>query len=233
MRRLTYLAAAVTGALSLGFAEAARATVTLEFNRDWGSTQQTLSAATAAFSFSDASGDVLVSLVLSNTTGGGTTATLVGIAFDLPDSAAVSLFDANGTAFTKLWTDVSLPPFGTFDQGISTPRNTFVGGNANQGLHTGDTLAPLSFMVATTMNAADFETAFLNGHLAGGDLRAAARFQQVNPGGSDKIFGGVPPPPPPPPPDVPEVPEPSAWLLMISGFFGAGAILRRRRRATA
>jgi PEP-CTERM motif len=29
------------------------------------------------------------------------------------------------------------------------------------------------------------------------------------------------------------VPEPTTWALMLSGFFGAGAFLRRRRAMTA
>jgi hypothetical protein len=55
--------------------------------------------------------------------------------------------------------------------------------------------------------------------------------------GLDNVrFGQVdltPPPPPPPPPPVGAIPEPGAWALMIIGFGGAGAMLRRRRTSTA
>lgn len=43
----------------------------------------------------------------------------------------------------------------------------------------------------------------------------------------------MPPPvptPPPSPPPVPVVPEPSTWLMMLIGFFGLGAAMRRRQR---
>jgi hypothetical protein len=53
-------------------------------------------------------------------------------------------------------------------------------------------------------------------------MDAAARFQQVNAGGgSDKVKGGT------------AVPEPSTWALMLLGFGGAGALIRRRRYAAA
>lgn len=42
---------------------------------------------------------------------------------------------------------------------------------------------------------------------------------------------GAPPPPPPPPPGG--VPEPSTWAMMLIGFFGAGSMVRARRRVTA
>lgn len=44
--------------------------------------------------------------------------------------------------------------------------------------------------------------------------------------------GGDPPAPPPPPGTDPvtAVPEPATWLSLILGFFGIGAVLRRRHR---
>jgi hypothetical protein len=38
------------------------------------------------------------------------------------------------------------------------------------------------------------------------------------------------PPPPPPPDPTTGVPEPATWALMLTGFFGAGGLLRSRRR---
>ena len=221
-------------AIGLTIATAANATVTLEFNPAWGSTENTGASATAAFSFSDVGNDVLIDLVLTNTTNGtlglgATQATLVGIAFDLPTYTSLS-YNNGGTAFTKLWTNVSAPPMGVFDQGISTPRNTFNGGNGNSGLTALQTLGTVQFTVNTTLTAAQFESAFSSGHLVGGDLNAMARFQQVNAGGgSDKVFGGNPPPPVLPP----GVPEPATWAMMIIGFGAAGSMLRRRRAAIA
>ena len=231
MRISTLMASAVV--FSAAFAGAANATVTLEFNPSWGSTENTGAAATAAFSFSDVASDVGIDLILRNITNGArgglnaTSATLVGLAFDLPTFTSLSYADG-GTNFTKLWTNVILPPFETFDFGISTPRKTFVGGNPNGGLTSGNTLAVVHFRVNTTLNAAAFEAAFAAGNLVGGDLNAAARFQQVNTGGgSDKVWGGSPPSPLHQPTAVP---EPATWALMILGFSGVGGVIRTRRR---
>lgn len=231
MRISTLMASAVV--FSAALAGAANATVTLEFNPSWGSTENTGAAATAAFSFSDVASDVGIDLILRNITNGArgglnaTSATLVGLAFDLPTFTSLSYADG-GTNFTKLWTNASLSPFGTFDFGISTPRKTFAGGNPNGGLTSGNTLAVVHFRVNTTLNAAAFEAAFAAGNLVGGDLNAAARFQQVNTGGgSDKVWGGSPPPPLHPPTAVP---EPATWALMILGFSGVGGVIRTRRR---
>ena len=231
MRISTLVASVIVVSASL--TGAANATVTLEFNPSWGSTENTGAAATAAFSFSDVASDVGIDLILKNITNGAqgglnaTAATLVGLAFDLPTFTSLTYADG-GTNFTKLWTNVILPPFGTFDFGISTPRKTFVGGNPTGGLTSGNTLSVVHFKVNTTLTAAAFEAAFAAGNLAGGDLNAAARFQQVNAGGgSDKVWGGSPPPPLEPPTAVPES---ATWALMILGFSGVGAVIRTRRR---
>jgi hypothetical protein len=226
------MAAAV---LALSASGAAQAAVTLEFGPSWGSTENTGASATALFTFTDVGGDVRMDLVLSNTTDGSeglgaTAATLVGIAFDLPSFDAVS-YNNGGTTFTKFWNNPSLPPFGSFDIGISPPRPTFQGGSPGAGLTALQTLATVSFTIDTDLTAAAFEAAFGAGHLVGGGLDAAVRFQAVNAGGgSDKVLGGNPPPPPEPPTVVP---EPGAWALMILGFGGAGLAIRRRRRIAA
>lgn len=230
---MKYLIPAVT-ALALGFASAANAAVTLEFNPVWGSTEGTGAAANATFTFADLSGNVQVTVDIDNITdtfgGAATQATLMGIAFDLPTFVGTSTYDANGSNFAHFKTNTSLPPFGTFDRSVGI-NNNFVGGNPGNGLLAGGTVTGISFIVDTTFNATDFEAAFLAGYKVGGDLNAAARFQVVNAGGgSDKVAGGVPPAPDPP---VGIVPEPSTWAMMILGFGGAGAMLRRRRSAFA
>lgn len=224
---------AAGAALALALAAPAHAAVTLEFKPAWGSAENTGAAATATFSFSDLGGEVLVNLVLANITGdetlglGATEATLMGIAFDLPDSAAVTDFNGGGTAFTKLFTDLSFAPMGTFDQGVGINKN-FQGGNPHGGLKAGQTTAPISFTVLTGLTAADFEAAFGQGYQSGGGLSAAARFQAVNAGaGSDKVFGLAPRLIQPP---STAIPEPGAWVMMILGFGGVGAVLRMRRR---
>ncbi|MBL8771647.1 MAG: cistern family PEP-CTERM protein [Phenylobacterium sp.] len=213
----------------------AAAAVTLEFNPSWGSTENTGATATATFTFTDVGSNVQMDLVLANTTDGtdglgATAATLVAFAFDLPTFTGLT-YSSNGTTFTKLWTNPSLPPLGTFDRGISLNRNSFGGGNPGGGVTAGNSLGMVRFTVDTILDAAAFESAFAAGYLANGTFDAAVRFQQVNAGGgSDKVLGGLPPPPDPPPTIVP---EPSTWALMIMGFMGAGMVLRRRRAVTA
>jgi hypothetical protein len=204
------------------FAGPASAAVTLFFGPPNTSTENTGASVEALFDFVDAGGDVQLNLSISNITDGSlglhaTEATLVGLAFDLPTYVSLT-YNSDG-GFTKLWNGATLQPYGGFDVGISPPRNSFNGGNPQNGLTAGGTLN-VSFLINTTSNAATFESQFLNGFNSG-DLRAAARFQQVNAGGgSDKVLG-----------TVSAVPEPSTWALMITGFGLAGAALRRRRLA--
>lgn len=214
-------AAALAGALAaVSLAGAAQAAVSLFFGPPNTSTENTGASATALFDFSDLGGDVLLNLSIANITDGSLglgadQATLVGLAFDLPTYASLTYTPAGG--FTQLWDDPSLQPFGSFDVGISPPRNSFNGGMPQTGLAAGNTLN-LSFLIDTGSDAAAFESLFLNGFTSG-DFRAGARFQQVNAGaGSDKILGAVS-----------AVPEPATWALMITGFGIAGLALRRRR----
>lgn len=232
MVRFVSLAAGTALALALG--ASAQAAVTLDFKPSWGSTENTGAAASATFSFSDLGGDVLVSLVLANATGdealglGATKATLMGVAFDLPDSDPIASLSAGGSSFSKLFTDLKFQPFGTFDQGIGVNSN-FQGGNPHAGLKAGQSTGPITFKVLTDLSAADFETAFGAGYQTGGGLRAAARFQVVDVGaGSDKVFGGLRPSLQDR--TIAPIPEPATWLMMILGFGGVGAMLRARRR---
>lgn len=182
----------------------------------FGSSESTGSTAKLNFDFVQSGSNVLLNLGMTNTTNGtvgskATKSTLVGIAFDTVSGLNVSLKSANGSAFTKLWKDVSLPPYGTYDVGISTPRNSFAGGNANQGLKAGES-ATVSFLFSgTKLDAKVLESAFLKG-FTDGSLRAVGRFQQVDVGaGSDKVSGGIIQPPP-----VRKVPEPSALLGILT-----------------
>lgn len=232
----TYLAAGAA-ALALALGSAAQAAVVIEFNPTWGSTENTGAAATATFNFVDLGGDVKVTLDIDNITdsygGAATQATLMGIAFDLPTFTSISGFNANSTQFTYFKANTSLPPYGSFDRSVAI-NNNFTGGNPQDGLKAGQSVSGISFVVNTTLNAADFEAAFLSGYKSDGALDAAARFQQVNAGGgSDKVLGGSPPPPPPPPPPTTVVPEPSTWAMMLIGFMGAGAMMRRRKALAA
>lgn len=192
----------------------------LAIDPQFGSTENTGSTAKLNFDFVQSGSSVLLNLGMINTTNGtvglkATESTLVGIAFDTPNTVSgVSLQSANGSAFTQLWKNVSLQPFGTYDVGISTPRNSFEGGNANQGLKAGQS-ATVSFLLSgTTLNAEALEKAFLEG-FTNGSLRAAGRFQQVDGDGSDKVSGGIIQPP------VRKVPEPSALL----GILTVGGVL--------
>ncbi|MBW4419590.1 MAG: PEP-CTERM sorting domain-containing protein [Myxacorys californica WJT36-NPBG1] len=198
----------------------------LAIDPQFGSTENTGSTAKLNFDFVQSGSSVLLNLGMINTTNGivglkATESTLVGIAFDTPDTVSgVSLQSPNGSAFTQLWQNVSLQPFGTYDVGISTPRNSFEGGNANQGLKAGKS-ATVSFLFNTTLDATALEKVFLEG-FTNGSLRAAGRFQQVDVGsGSDKVRGGIIQPPP-----VQKVPEPSALL----GILTMGGVLLGHKR---
>ena len=225
-----FAAALASMTLAAGFlaASAANAAVVINFVPANGSTENTGASATAQFSFADQGSNVLMTILLTNTTNGSlglgaTAATLVGLAFDVPTSSVLTFTGDAG--FTKTWTNVSLPPYGSFDLGVSPPRNSFPGGNPNSGLTAGQSLT-VSYVLDTTQSAAAFENNFL-AQYQDKVYTAAVRFQQVNKGGgSDKVLGGV---------DVPTsgVPEPATWAMMITGFGLAGVAIRRRRGALA
>ncbi|HEY9616613.1 MAG TPA: PEP-CTERM sorting domain-containing protein [Microcoleaceae cyanobacterium] len=191
---LSALAAGVALTASLAMTKPAEA-FTISFDPQFGSTENTGATAALDFNFVQEGSGVRLNLNLANTTDGSaglgaTSATLVGFAFDLASSATVNSFNAGTSSFTQYWQDATLNPFGTFDVGVSTPRNSFAGGNANSGLTAGQTTM-VSFLLNSSLSAAQVEQDFLTG-FTNGTLGAVARFQQVNAGGgSDKVLGGV------------------------------------------
>ena len=67
----------------------------------------------------------------------------------------------------------------------------------------GSILAPLAAVTNNTQ---------INGTLVAGSFTQGGEVHMKN-------FGGL----------IPGIPEPASWALMIMGFGGAGAVLRRRR----
>lgn len=214
---LSALAAGVALTASLAMSKPAEA-FTISFDPQFGSTENTGATADLDFNFVQEGSAVRLNLNLVNTTNGSvglgaTSATLVGFAFDLASSATFNSFNAGTSNFTQYWEDARLNPFGTFDLGVSTPRNSFAGGNANSGLTAGQTTM-VSFLLNSSLSAAQVENDFLNGFTSGA-LSAVARFQQVNAGGgSDKVLGGVT--------NSEAVPEPATILGVIAA---GGALL--------
>jgi hypothetical protein len=200
------------------------------------STENTGASALLNFSFAQHGNDVLLNLGVTNTTNGtvglgATQATLVGIAFDLANgvSTSASGYTAGTSGFTKFWSNVSLNPFGTFDVGISPPRNSFAGGNPTTGLTAGQTTLVSFLLRGNNLNAAAVESSFLSG-FTDGSLRVAGRFQQVNAGGgSDKVLGGVVPSGETPSAGVP---EPTTMLgAAVAGTFLLGRKKLQRQKA--
>ncbi len=202
-------------------------------------------SATVDFDFIDLGNNQFqLDLLITNTTGdetfgsGASTSKLTGIGFDMFDG--ISLESSSlGDNLDTLITDASLNPFGTFDFGIAD-NNNFTGGNANQALAEG--LSNNISMIYSGLNGEDlesfrarFETALSD---PDGELKAVARFQQVNAGaGSDKLFGGTiaggtiggTPPEGEPEPEVVLIPEPSSLLGL--GLLAGGMIkLAKRKR---
>lgn len=219
-RALSALATGVALTASLAISKPAEA-FTISFNPQFGSTENTGATADLDFNFVQEGDAVRLNLNLSNTTNGSvglgaTSATLVGFAFDLASSATFNSFSAGRSNFTQAWQNVELNPFGEFDLGVSTPRNSFAGGNANSGLTAGQTTM-VSFLLNSTLSAAQVENDFLTG-FTNGTLGAVARFQQVNAGGgSDKVIGGVSG-------NSAAVPEPATILGVVAAggaLFGA------------
>jgi hypothetical protein len=182
------------------------------------SSQSSNSPATGAsarvdFDFVQAGNNVLLNLDIFNSTGqfpafgsGATEATLVGIAFDLADSVKSFVYDDLDSNYSKLFSQVSLPPFGgTFDVGIRSAESetgngkgkggngndSFAGGNPQMGLTAGKSTKTQFVLSGNNLVAAALEQTFWSG-FQNGTMRFASRFQQVNAGGgSDKLLGGT------------------------------------------
>ncbi|MBD2355300.1 PEP-CTERM sorting domain-containing protein [Tolypothrix sp. FACHB-123] len=190
----------------------------------FGSTENTGSTALLDFNFSQfAAQQVKLNLDITNTTNGSTglgatQSTLVGLAFDADNfdpgaPVAFNNYDPGTSGFTKLWVKgidtPSLQPYGDFDVAISPPRESFNGGNAQDGLTAGQSTT-VSFLFTTSLTANQLSDAVENGFINKA-FRIAGRFQQVNAGGgSDKVLGGEP------------VPEPATIAASVLALGGLG-----------
>ncbi len=239
MNRITSPSLALSAAVGLAIASSMFASnpaqaFSLSINPTNGSTENTGASALLDFNFVQDGSNVKLNLGIKNTTNGtlglkATQATLVGVGFDLP-AFVKSAFNYNSgynagiSAFTTLYKDAALQPYGTFDVGIrSAGSGNFAGGNPTAGLKAGES-ATVSFLF-TGMTASAVESAFKTG-ISNGSLDVVGRFQQVNAGGgSDKVIGGL----------LPEsggggnsaaVPEPTT---MLGAMAAGGALLGRKR----
>jgi hypothetical protein len=196
--------------------------------------QRTGASALLTFDFSEVvgtPGDIKIDLTVKNTTGsptfgaGATTSKLTGIALDLVSGVTFKSFVGNQYLDTLL-TNVSFPPFGSFDIAFADNGN-FLGGSPSSALPEG-IATQLSFVVAAPgRTAAQLETDFLNAYSNNGDnIDIGARFQDVNAGeGSEKLLGGTPGDDD----DEVTVPEP-ATVLGLSLIGGVFATRRRKLR---
>jgi hypothetical protein len=208
---------------------------TLYIDPFFGSTENTGATAKLDFDFEQSGSDVLLNLSIFNTTGdarpketetdGANAATLVGLAFDLPDIVQSFSYNTLTSNFTRLYENVALQPFGTFDVGIrNSGSGNFIGGNPRTGLKTGEsTTVQFRFQG----DAATVEQRFVAGFQSK-SLTVAARFQEVDGSGSDKVWGGWVEDEKP----TTEIPEPS--MIGALGFVVAfGAIKGLKKAAVA
>jgi hypothetical protein len=211
---LSTRALAGTTALAAGLALASTALTAapaqafgLSIAPQYGSTENTGATAKLDFNFVQQGAQVLLNLNIKNTTNGSaglgaTAATLVGVAFDLPTIVSTFTYNAGSSAFTKTYTNVSIPGLpnvsNSFSYGIrSAGTGNFVGGNPQAGLTAGQSSSVSFLLSGTSLTAAGVESAFQSG-FQDGSMQAAGRFQQVNGpgmnGASDKVLAAVPEP---------------------------------------
>jgi len=198
----------------------------------YGTTNGIGTGATATLDFNvvQSGADLLLNLGITNTTGtqatagGATNSSLVGVAFDVLSGVSASVKSTTaGSTFTKFWQNVDISGLHNgFDYGISTPRKSFNGGNANGGLYKNQSTLVSFLLTGSSLSAAQAESAFLTG-FQNGTLKAGVRFQQVdgsNVGDSDKVMAGVSA-------DAEPVPEPTTIAGMVMGL---GSLVAARRK---
>jgi hypothetical protein len=217
---------AAFASLGLAVSGASAATFTLDFgaNSQTTNAQLTGAAGTVTFDFSDdVSGDVLVTLTVTNTTGdnifgaGATESQLTGFGFDFVDGVSFNQLVTQGSFLDTVILNASSGNI-TLDFALAD-NNNFTGGNAQGALPEGqsDTIA---FLLDTTMTADMLMNAFMTAFF-GGDLDNVLRFQSVNAGaGSDKLTFVAN-----------EVPLPAALPLFAAGLAGIGFMRRRKTAA--
>lgn len=237
------------GLLLIGGVDAsATPAFTLNYDSQYGSTENTGSKASVGFTFTEAAppaGDGEFSLLLdiANLTPTDIGSTLMGFGFNLPEGVSVlaGTYEDLSGYFPNLLFNVTLNPYNEVDIVIAL-NNKFTGGNPNGGLTEGLT-AQVSFDLITDpiLDVAGIANAFID---TLGDCYASescyGRFQAVGPEGddSDKVLGDIsvtitqppPSPAPPPSPDI-AVPEPSVLSLLGVGLLGLGFRNSRRKKA--
>jgi hypothetical protein len=204
----------------------------MSINPNNGSTETTGSTANLDFNFSQSGDDVILDLLINNTTDGNaglgaTESTLVGLALDLLIGDVTSFsYNAGSSGLSNTFNDVTLNELAQFgadtqyDFGFRSGNgNSFTGGNPKAGLTAGQ-LTTVSFLLSgnSALSASSVESSFSS------NISAMARFQQVNAGGgSDKVVGGV---------VVSEgAPEPLTMLGSVLGGIGLVAARRRKNQA--
>lgn len=157
---------------------------------------------------------------INNTSTGSTTGTITNIGFALPGDrpnnyTLVSSSNSNySLVFDKNATSGSQNLVSSFDLVLTDKTNgnvTFGGGSVNNGIAPGTS--------ATFTISGDFSG--LTADQIAHDI--FARFQNVNPGGSDVAAAGQPG----------TVPEPMTMILFGTGLAGVAAKVRRSRKAKA
>lgn len=210
----------------------------LSVDPQYGTTNGIGTGATATLDFNivQSGADLLLNLGITNTTGtkatagGATDSSLVGVAFDVLSGVTASVKSTAGSNFTSFWENVDISGLHDgFDYGISTPRNSFEGGNANTGLSKNQSTFVSFLLTGSSLSAEQAQSAFLTG-FQNGTLKAGVRFQQVsgsNIGTSDKVMAGVSA-------DAEAVPEPTTIAGMVMGLGSLVAARRKQaKKATA
>ena len=157
---------------------------------------------------------------INNTSTGSTTGTITNIGFALPGDRSnnYTLISSTNNNYTIVFdqnaTSGSQNLVSSFDLVLCNKQNgqcTFGGGSVNNGITPGTS--------ATFTISGDFSG--LTADQIAHDI--FARFQNVNPGGSDVATSGTPG----------TVPEPMTMILFGTGLAGVAAKVRRSRKAKA
>lgn len=158
----------------------------------------------------------LLTIELTNTSPLAVGGFLTAFAFNAHEQATVSFASSTLAGFDHFLVDPDTAPFTGFEYGVSVATSYNGGGNPADGLAIGASASWTFDVAGGSFNALDF----LNAGQDYWETHFVTRFRGLANGGSDKVPGTTA--------QVPAIPEPQTYALMLAGLSMLAFMARRR-----